>query len=647
MLTRLGLTTVVLVVSAMLAACGGTGSNQPTGQNLAGGNLTANPGSFNVPRPADAARQASANAVQRMRGGGEYIPSLKANAGDAGQYLGIFEPEWNGETTFSPAWAVYSFYLPDYAEGNAAWLAFSDGQQLPAGGTAWVGLSDWAANTWRWYPVDTEGVQSQILEVPGVPVSDYISGDDGSLLMCFLTLEDAVINGLGVGASFGPVAVPIVNDSLTESDTVSSFDGTHSFSEFGGDIVYFEWDVDSDGSWDHEGDFATAGIVDSISFTPGYHEVTLRVTDENGGTATASATVLCWDTFDPPAYNEVEDNDTSETAQQLPGVPFTGFTANIGEGGANDGDIEDWYTFETYFDTKTWVWLQMDNAINLYTELYDQYGNIVNEAGGPGSFINLETQLTAGRYFLKVDASRTMGQETDYTLEVNDSFPNEAPVAFLNALPATLAQGDDITLMAHQSYDPDGDVVEYWFDLYGDGHYERQGTDTSTDYSVERTGDFMATVLVKDDNGATGTYSVPISVTGGQPYDEVEQNDRRSEAMPLAGFPDNGIPSFTGDIGDGGGNDGDDVDVYSFQISQAGSLTWILNTLDTEHGVLEIALSYMDGDDNVFTVAKDQSGNAVLAIGEDVTNTAVTYFITVRTTHGSSRYDFSLHFTPL
>ena len=644
LLTLLGL----LALSLGLSACGSSGAMPGGGGDpaVSGGVLAEPLASAQLPSPADALREVSANAVQRLRGGGEYLPNLRGNAGKNDQFECSFEPEWNGVTEFSPAWAVYNFYLPDYDAGDMAKIWFSDNQLPPSGGMVWAGFSDFDANVWRWYEVDTADPQSAIIDLPNVPINQYINGDDGQLLVCFLTLEAALLQAIQIGEQAGPVpAVPMILDSLTESDTVVSLNGTHSFSENFGNIELYEWDIDGDGVFEVSGNQLEAGIVDPVAPVVGMHKVTLRVTDEAGFTDTNSAWVMCWDTFNPPDYNEVEDNDTYETAQQLPGVPFTGFRGNCGTGGANDGDDADWYEFKVYFDTKVWVYLWLDNPVNLYMELYDQYGNQVAESTGAGIFSSIETQAKAGRYFLKVDGSRTLNQNTDYSLDINASFPNEAPVAFLTAVPNTLVQGQDVTLYATQCFDPDGGIVETWFDLYGDGTYERQGTDTSTTYTVMRQGEFMATVLVKDDNGATGTYSVPITVTGDQAYDEMEDNDKRSEAMELSWFPESDTPSFLGDIGLGGGYNGDAADVFSFQLTQPGNLQWILNTLDTEHGVLEIELKYVDG--NIVTsIASDESGNQVLAIGENLAETAGTYYLYVRPMSGSSRYDFSLHFTP-
>ena len=114
--------------------------------------------------------------------------------------------------------------------------------------------------------------------------------------------------------------------------------------------------------------------------------------------------------------------------------------------------------------------------------------------------------------------------------------------------------------------------------------------------------------------------------------------------MELSWFPASGTPTFKGDVGLGGGNDGDNVDIFSFQLAQPGNVQWILNTLDPEHGDLKITIVHVNGD-IVNEIAVDDSGNNVLALGVNLVNTVGTYYLYVEPLAGSSRYDFSLHFT--
>jgi PKD repeat protein len=65
------------------------------------------------------------------------------------------------------------------------------------------------------------------------------------------------------------------------------FDGSAS-SDADGFIVLYEWDFNGDGAWDSYGANPTASFS---YFGPGTFEVGLRVTDDDGETATATQTV--------------------------------------------------------------------------------------------------------------------------------------------------------------------------------------------------------------------------------------------------------------------------------------------------------------------------------------------------------------------
>jgi hypothetical protein len=630
----------VLLLLLGLASCGGAG-NHGLDDSLAAAGPAAGPAAgISLPSPGEITRATSANAQQRLRLGAEYLPGLAANAGQLNDIEAAFEPEYNGVDQFSAAWLMYSYFLPDYEEGDRARVYFSDDSPLPAGGDVWLGFADWATDRWRWRAVPTAGASSALVDVASVPVADYV-GEDGQLLACLLCLgsDPVVVSGLLIGDELGPIAVPIASPSLLSSDSSTTLDGTHSFSEFSS-IDSYEWDVDGDGEFDE-----TTAIVDAVEFEPGLHEVTLRVTDDDGLMAQNTATVMVWDANDPPMGYELENNDDQGGAQQLPSVPFEQFTGNVGTGGGNDGDKQDWFEFDWFYDSSFTAWLQTDGAANAGLQLYDQFGKLVADVDTKEDWEIMTVQLKAGSYFLKIHTMNSAETATDYALTTFSSFPNEAPVAYLTAAPATLVQGQQVDLHANQSYDFDGTIDEYRWDLYGDGSFERSGSESSTTYTVMRVGEFNATVRVVDNNGAWAEYSVPITVSGDQQYDEMENNDTTAGAMDLSWFPESGTSSFVGDVGQGGGFDGDYVDIFSFTVAEAGNVQWILNTLDPEHGDLELQLLFVEGN-NSHILAMDDSGNDVLAISEDLTETAGIYYLFVLAQQGSSRYDFSLYFTP-
>ncbi|MBN2081295.1 PKD domain-containing protein [bacterium] len=594
-----------------------------------------------LPAPSLAARQVTATSAQRLRRGSEYVVGLTANAGKQDDVTLQLEPEYNMVNEFSPAYAMFGYYLPGYAEGNQATVIFSDDQPLPVNGNTWLGLADWTEDGWRWFAVDTTvPVNNGAQPVANLPVADFIS-DKGQLLACLLGLGTTPIyvDGLLFGAEAGPVAVPTVTPSLTLNNNPVTLDGSASFSEFS-TITAWDWDIDADGTYDLAGE-QVAGLL----FAAGEHDVMLRVTDDQGLNDEVSTHLIIIDANNLPAYVEIEDNDSLETAQPLPGLPFTDFLANLGPGGVYNGDSADWYRFDLLADAKLQMGMFFDHqTADLAMDLYDEFGSLVAIADSQTDNEYFELNLPAGRYYWLCRNATGSDETADYGLKILAPVYTEAPVAHLVAQPTALVQGQELNLLGNQSYDPDGAIVEYWWDLYGDGDFERMAAPASQSYTVNRVGSFTARLRVFDDSGAWGEDTVNFTVSGDQQYDEMEDNDTSAGAMALTWFPASGTPTFKGDIGPSGGFDGDLADVLSFQLNAAGQFQWILNTLDPEHGDLEIRLDYVEGN-TITTIAQDDSGNDVLAIGAELTDTLGTYYMYIYPQAGGSRYDFSLHFT--
>jgi PKD repeat protein len=108
-----------------------------------------------------------------------------------------------------------------------------------------------------------------------------------------------------------------------------------------GTIVKYEWDFDGDGTYDQ--DTGTTPTASHSYTSAGFYFAKVRVTDNDGFTAMASAHIMAG-----TQYNEVEDNDTTATANAFPAFPFTNRGGSSGAGtdyAGYDGDDVDFYTF--------------------------------------------------------------------------------------------------------------------------------------------------------------------------------------------------------------------------------------------------------------------------------------------------------------
>ena len=174
-------------------------------------------------------------------------------------------------------------------------------------------------------------------------------------------------------------------------------------------------------------------------------------------------------------------------------------------------------------------------------------------------------------------------------------------------------QGGSLTLNASQSYDPDAELIDHYeWDLYGDGDFESMTVSDGVILytNIMRVGTYTARVKVVDDSGFWGFAEWEYTVSGDQQYDEMEDNDGAFSAQVWEWFPDSNFATFVGDIGEGGGWDGDTEDWYEFELTEAGDLQFICAPLDTDHGGLNLYL--IDGDG--ILVAGDDSENEVKGI---------------------------------
>lgn len=93
----------------------------------------------------------------------------------------------------------------------------------------------------------------------------------------------------------GPSAIPAAVPDQGPTPLVTNLNGAASYDD-DGYIVYWEWDIESDGIWDYEGDWvigAPDNAIVSVTYnTPGTYNATLRVTDDDGLKSESSIQII-------------------------------------------------------------------------------------------------------------------------------------------------------------------------------------------------------------------------------------------------------------------------------------------------------------------------------------------------------------------
>jgi PKD repeat protein len=121
------------------------------------------------------------------------------------------------------------------------------------------------------------------------------------------------------------------------------------------------------------------------------------------------------------------------------------------------------------------------------------------------------TYGSAGGYTAVLTVTDNVGLSSSASVFISVTAPaNQAPTAFASVSATSGIAPLQVTFSSAGSVDPDGSIVSYSWN-FGDGTTSTSASPSKT-YSVA--GNFVATLTVKDNLGATGTASIAISVAG-------------------------------------------------------------------------------------------------------------------------------------
>jgi len=129
----------------------------------------------------------------------------------------------------------------------------------------------------------------------GIGVSEVgIHYASAGLYHILLEVEDSLgqayrATGLVQVKPSGPAASPAAIPGVGVAPIMVTLDGSGSY-DIDGDVVYWEWDFESDGVWDYESD--TSGVTTAVYELPGTYNASLRVTDDDELTDIASVQII-------------------------------------------------------------------------------------------------------------------------------------------------------------------------------------------------------------------------------------------------------------------------------------------------------------------------------------------------------------------
>jgi PKD domain len=166
-------------------------------------------------------------------------------------------------------------------------------------------------------------------------------------------------------------------------------------------------------------------------------------------------------------------------------------------------------------------WTNQLDDWDLYVYRKDSSGNLQpvgSSAGGPPSTSEnavIQSQdgpVTPGNYVIR--AQNYAATSSSFTGSVKFTAyvpPNVPPVASFKA-PSTARSGQTITLDASGSHDPDGNIVDFAWDLDGDGAMDVSSGTTPTLKHAFSAGTHYLTVRVTDNRGARAYANATVNV---------------------------------------------------------------------------------------------------------------------------------------
>jgi PKD repeat protein len=264
------------------------------------------------------------------------------------------------------------------------------------------------------------------------------------------------------------------NPALTNSTV--SFDASASTDPEGA-VAKYEWDLDGNGTY--ETNTGAAPTVTRSYSIPGDRAIGLRVTDNEGATATTSRTLTIQNQL-PTASFTVSPNPV------LSGVSTTlNASASI----------------------------DPDGTIAKYEWDLDGNGTYETDTGTTASKVT--SYATPGERVVGLRVTDNSGATTTTTRAL--TVENRAPAASFTATPNPVLSAATISLNASASADADGTIATYQWDLDGNGTYETNSAGATTTTSYATPGERTIGLRVSDDSGATATTTRAVTIQNRAP----------------------------------------------------------------------------------------------------------------------------------
>jgi hypothetical protein len=322
--------------------------------------------------------------------------------------------------------------------------------------------------------------------------------------------------------------------------------------------------------------------------------------------------------------DEVEDNDTEQTAQALPGLNFERFRGSlyVRDGQPSvDGDREDWFSVDGVLAEGQTVELEVlgfHESTDFEIEIYDATGDDLSSSSlggytdfawvaGAGFNLDLTDLPLKIRMWCEEDEPGWSYPGGNYYITMRSGFKPRAALEVTPrdnpAMPAT------VTFDASGTTDTDANILRYEWDLREietvyDFEDEYREVFSTTDPTMQRTfstpGIYEARLRVVDATGFESYTDLRFRV-GPSIYDELEDNDGESSATVM--LPAKAQTGMLGSLGEldeefhagiYAENDGDSDDYYVLADVPAGQSLLVRATQENGDNALFDVFTFVD-----------------------------------------------------
>jgi len=208
------------------------------------------------------------------------------------------------------------------------------------------------------------------------------------------------------------------------------------------------------------------------------------------------------------------------------------------------------------------------------------------------------TYGSTGEKTPSVTVADAEGATAEASTSVQVMSANTAPTASLTHSPSNPETGETVTLDASGSSDPDGDVVEYRWDVDGDGTVDDITTISTYSHAYGSGGDYTARVTVVDNEGAEAQAQSTVQVASGNtaPAADLSHSPTNPSVGETVTFdasgssdPDGSIVEYRWDFdGDGTVDNVTTISTYSYAYGSSGDYDATVTVYD-EDGASDLA----------------------------------------------------------